>query len=59
MQTDDAVVAVFGNHVDADAAIKQLASDGFATKHLSLVGKGYYRHPEGQRHDIRNRHQGG
>ena len=42
MQHDDAVVAVFGNHAEADAAIKTLASDGFAMKHLSLIGKGYH-----------------
>ena len=42
MQIDDAVVAVYGNHAEADTAIKQLASEGFAMKHLSLVGKGYH-----------------
>ncbi len=42
MDKDDAVVAVFANHAEADAAVKKLAGDGFATKHLSLVGKGYH-----------------
>jgi hypothetical protein len=39
---DDAVVAVFANHTEADAAVKKLASDGFAMKNLSLIGKGYH-----------------
>ena len=42
MPQDDVVVAVFATHDQADAAIKKLASAGFATKHLSLVGKGYH-----------------
>lgn len=42
MNQDDAVVAVFANHSEADAAVKKLASDGFAMKHLSLIGKGYH-----------------
>jgi hypothetical protein len=42
MQKDDAVVAVFATHAEADAAIKTLAGDGFAMKDLSLVGKGYH-----------------
>lgn len=42
MEKDDAVVAVFADHADADAAVKKLASDGFALKHLSVVGKGYH-----------------
>ena len=42
MNQDDAVVAVFANHAEADAAVKKLASDGFAVKHLSLIGKGYH-----------------
>ena len=42
MDQDDAVVAVFANHAEADTAVRKLASDGFATKHLSLIGKGYH-----------------
>jgi hypothetical protein len=42
MQNDDAVVAVFATHTEADAAVKMLAGDGFAMKHLSLIGKGYH-----------------
>lgn len=42
MEKDDAVVAVFATHTEADAAIKKLAGDGFAMKHLSLIGKGYH-----------------
>jgi len=42
MDNDDAVVAVFANHTEADAAVKNLVADGFAMKRLSLVGKGYH-----------------
>jgi hypothetical protein len=42
MEKDNAVVAVFADHVTADAAVKKLAADGFAMKHLSLIGKGYH-----------------
>ena len=42
MNQDDAVVAVFDTHTEADAAVKKLASDGFAMKNLSLIGKGYH-----------------
>lgn len=42
MNQGDAVVAVFADHSEADAAVKKLASDGFAMKHLSLIGKGYH-----------------
>ncbi len=42
MNQDDAVVAVFADHAEADAAVKKLATDGFAMKHLSLIGKGYH-----------------
>jgi len=37
---DDAIITVFADHAAADAAIKTLAADGFALKHLSLVGRG-------------------
>jgi hypothetical protein len=40
VEKDDAVVAVFATHAEADTAIKRLAGDGFAMKHLSLIGKG-------------------
>ena len=42
MNQDDAVVAVFASHTEADDAVRKLASDGFAMKHLSLIGKGYH-----------------
>ena len=42
MDQDDSVVAVYATHAEADTAIKKLASDGFAMKHLSLIGKGYH-----------------
>lgn len=40
MGKDDAIITVFADHAAADAAIKTLAADGFALKHLSLVGRG-------------------
>ena len=42
MDVDDAVVAVFPDHPEADAAVKKLAAAGFELKHLSVVGKGYH-----------------
>jgi hypothetical protein len=42
MEKDNAVVAVFANHAEADTAVKELAAEGFAMKHLSLIGKGYH-----------------
>ena len=42
MQKDDAVVAVFATHTEADAAVKKLAGDGFELGHLSVIGKGYH-----------------
>jgi hypothetical protein len=33
---------VFPNHETAEAAVKELAGDGFAMKDLSLIGKGYH-----------------
>jgi len=42
MELEDAVVAVFADHTEADAAVKQLANAGFAMKQLSVVGKGYH-----------------
>jgi hypothetical protein len=37
----DSVVAVFGDHNAAEAAVKKLTAAGFAMKNLSVVGKGY------------------
>lgn len=42
MDKTDTVVAIFSEHPAADAAVKQLASAGFALKQLSVVGKGYH-----------------
>src|SRR5271156_5233656 len=42
METNDSVVAVFGDHSSAESAIKKLAASGFAMKNLSVVGKGYH-----------------
>ncbi len=39
---DDAVVAVFTHHHNAEAAVRKLASDGFDMAHFSIVGKGYH-----------------
>jgi heat induced stress protein YflT len=42
MDRIDSVVAVFGDHDSAEAAVKKLAASGFEMKNLSLVGKGYH-----------------
>ena len=42
MDVDDAVVAVFPDHSEAEAAVKKLTAAGFEMKHLSVVGKGYH-----------------
>lgn len=36
------VIAVFGDHQGAEAAVKKLADGGIEMKHLSVVGKGYH-----------------
>ena len=36
------VVAVYGDHNSAEAAVKKLIASGFETKNLSVVGKGYH-----------------
>ena len=42
MLQNESVIAVFGEHQEADAAVKKLASAGIALKNLSVVGKGYH-----------------
>ena len=42
MEKTDTVVAVFADHNAAEAAVKKLATAGFAMKNLSVVGKGYH-----------------
>jgi hypothetical protein len=42
MEITDSVVAVFGDHNSAEAAVKKLAASGFEMKNLSVVGKGYH-----------------
>jgi hypothetical protein len=42
MQHPESVIAVYKNHVAAEAAIKKLTADGFDMKDLSVVGKGYH-----------------
>ena len=38
----NAVVAVYQRHQDAEDAIRKLARDGFDMKHYSIVGQGYH-----------------
>ena len=38
----DAVVAVFKRHQDAEEAVRELASGGFDMTHFSIVGQGYH-----------------
>ena len=42
METVGSVVAVYGDHNSAEAAVKKLIASGFETKNLSVVGKGYH-----------------
>lgn len=42
MEKTDATIAVFSDHQGAEDAVKKLASEGFALKNLSVVGKGYH-----------------
>ena len=42
MTDNNAVIAVFTDHQDAEAAVKKLAEAGIDMKHLSVVGKGYH-----------------
>ncbi|MEO8628092.1 MAG: permease [Betaproteobacteria bacterium] len=37
----DSVIAVFDDHLAADAAVGKLIDDGFDLRHFSVVGKGY------------------
>lgn len=42
MTSNDTVIAVFATHDEADAAVRNLAKEGFSLKDLSVVGKGYH-----------------
>jgi hypothetical protein len=42
MEKTDSVIAVFGDHPAAEAAVKKLTAAGFEMKNLSVVGKGYH-----------------
>jgi hypothetical protein len=42
MAQENAVVAVYNNHVEAEEAVQQLQRAGFDMKKLSIVGKDYH-----------------
>jgi hypothetical protein len=42
MGQTDSIVAVFADHIAAEAAVKKLAAGGFDMRELSVVGKGYH-----------------
>jgi hypothetical protein len=42
MSEQNSIVAMFDQHTQAEAAVKQLQRDGFDMKGLSIVGKGYH-----------------
>ena len=42
MTETNAVIAVFDSHLEAEAAIRKLATSGIDMTHLSIVGKGYH-----------------
>ncbi len=41
-EKQDAVVAVYTRHQDADEAVRELASGGFDMAHFSIVGQGFH-----------------
>lgn len=43
MERVGSVVAVYGDHNLAEAAVKKLIASGFDVKNLSIVGKGYHK----------------
>jgi len=42
MSDHDVVIAIFGDHREADVAVRKLIEDGFDMKKFSVVGKGYH-----------------
>jgi hypothetical protein len=42
MAQENAVVAVYNNHAEAEDAVQQLQRSGFDMKKLSIVGKDYH-----------------
>lgn len=42
MATTESVIAIFSDHVTAEAAVRKLAAANFDMKNLSIVGKGYH-----------------
>jgi len=42
MATENALVAIYDNHAEAEKAIKELQKSGFDMKKLSIVGKDYH-----------------
>ena len=42
MTKNNAIVAVFNGHQDAEDAIRKLSDSGLDIKHFSIVGKGYH-----------------
>ena len=43
MKTNDAIVAVFSDHNQAESAVRKLADSGLDAKHFSIIGKGYHK----------------
>jgi hypothetical protein len=42
MTRNNAVVAIYKSHIEAEAAIKQLQESGFDMRKLSIVGRDYH-----------------
>ncbi len=42
MTKNHAVVAIFADHIGAEAAIRKLTGGGLDMKHFSIIGKGYH-----------------
>ena len=49
MATENAIIAVYDTHTQAEDTIKELERSGFDMKKLSILGKGYHseEHPDG------------
>ena len=43
MTKNDAIVATFSDHTQAEGAVRKLAQGGLDIKHFSIIGKGYHK----------------
>lgn len=43
MNKNDAIIAIFSDHHNAEIAIRSLSDNGLDVKHFSIIGKGYHK----------------